>query len=275
MLTSKDPAQVTSKLNDCGAVASTRVKIAEDFFSSFAGSPGGIATGTSGEVWVSDLLTSTIWLVDINPSASLHDKTNTPIRLETDTPTPLTPSAIAVDASGTIYVADGTSHRILALSSYGSVSVLSGGEAGYRDGAVEQAVLRNPIGLALGHDGAINVADTGNNAIRKIDRDRRVSTIAGGPSCGYRDGIGDQIALWLPTGIAADSTGQIWVADHGNRAIRRIIEGGDSETLLTFTGRCWPVAVAPRSDGTILVAAACLHDIRHPMACVFALAYLD
>src|SRR5215207_9856552 len=79
------------------------------------------------------------------------------------------PFGVAIAADGTIYVADaGESNRIRKISPDGNVTTLAGGTEGFADGAGASAVFNTPSALALGPDGNLYVADTGNNRIRKI-----------------------------------------------------------------------------------------------------------
>src|SRR5215207_2788123 len=79
------------------------------------------------------------------------------------------PFGIAIAADGTIYVADaGESNRIRKISPEGNVTTLAGGAEGFADGVGASAAFNTPSALALGPDGNLYVADTGNNRIRKI-----------------------------------------------------------------------------------------------------------
>lgn len=81
------------------------------------------------------------------------------------------PTAIAVDTSGNLYIADTGNNRIRKVASNGTITTIAGnGAAGYSgDGAVGTAAsLAAPVGLAIGKSGTIYVADTGNNAIRLL-----------------------------------------------------------------------------------------------------------
>ncbi|MNL70459.1 Virginiamycin B lyase [compost metagenome] len=70
-------------------------------------------------------------------------------------------------------------------------------------------------------DGIVWVADTGNHAIKKIDKSGNVTTYAGGTQ-GNVDGRGNTALFNGPTGLCFDASGSLWVADTGNNSIRRI-----------------------------------------------------
>jgi sugar lactone lactonase YvrE len=158
---------------------------------------------------------------------------------------------IAVGPDGVVYAADSIGNRIVKIASNGAVIPVAGGAlstffgttCGYRDGPTSIAEFDFPHGIAVGSDGAIYVADSGNHAIRKI-KWGWVSTVAGGrhtpsgihdfglmPVGGYVDGPGAEAEFSLPTDVTIDGRGNLLVADHWNRAIRRIDGDGFVSTL--------------------------------------------
>lgn len=173
-----------------------------------------------------------------------------------------TPSGLALDAAGNLYVADTGNHAIRKLSPDGQVSTLAGtGAPGYRDGPGAQAQFNGPIGVAVDAAGRVLVADTYNDRIRAISPDGQVSTLAGGELPGDADGPADQARFDTPCAIAVDAQGQIWIADTRNDALRRLDPQGnvttvarpdphDDQALLRR-----PVSLAMRPDGTLLVGA--------------------
>jgi streptogramin lyase len=121
------------------------------------------------------------------------------------------------------------------------------------------------------HDGTCYVADTGNNAIRRITPNGEVTTLAGAPPGGDRDGLGADVGLRWPTGLALGADGDLWVADHGNGALRRIDHSGASTTPLRLSGRRFPVAVASAPDGKVVAAAVVLDDVHRPQVCLISM----
>jgi sugar lactone lactonase YvrE len=143
-----------------------------------------------------------------------------------------TPSAIAIDKKGNIFVADTSNNRIRKISTEGIVSTVAGTpQAGYRDGPADQAQFDSPVGLALDGEGNIFVADTYNDRIRKVSVSGDVSTIAGAGLPGLADGQSDVALFDTPCGIVVDSQGNLFVADTGNDAIRKITPQGDVSTI--------------------------------------------
>ena len=150
------------------------------------------------------------------------------------------PSSVAVDASGTVYVADSGNNTIRKMVYSGSdftVTTLAGtpGVSGSADGTGAAAQFNNPSGIAVDASGNIYVADTGNCTIRKISSGGGVTTFAGIPGqTGITDGAG---ALFgSPIGIAVDVSGNVYVADSCNHTIRKITSGGGVTTLAGAPG---------------------------------------
>ena len=135
------------------------------------------------------------------------------------------PHGIAADSSGNMYVTEAGNNRIRKITSSGVVTTLAGTSvAGYADGTGTAARFSAPKGIAVDSEGNIYVADTGNNRIRKITPSGVVSTFAGTATAGYGDGTGTAARFSAPHGIAADSEGNMYVADTGNNRIRKIVK---------------------------------------------------
>lgn len=146
------------------------------------------------------------------------------------------PRGVAVDAAGTLYVADTSSHTIRKVTPAGAVSTLAGlaGSSGTANGNGSAARFRSPEGVAVDGSGNVYVADTGNHAIRKITPSGDVTTLAGTPgSPGSADGDAAQAQFRAPTALVADGTGNVLVADTGNRTVRLV---STSEAVSTLAG---------------------------------------
>ncbi|MFP5391546.1 MAG: gluconolaconase [Gammaproteobacteria bacterium] len=142
------------------------------------------------------------------------------------------PYGIALDKAGVLYVADaGENNRIRRIAPDGSVSTLAGAREGFADGIGAAAAFHTPSALALDRAGNLYVADTGNNAIRKVTPQGVVSTLAGGGAAGERDGPGATAQFNGPVGVAVDRHGNVLVADTYNDRIRRIAPDGSVTTL--------------------------------------------
>jgi len=173
-----------------------------------------------------------------------------------------TPSGIALDKNGYVYVADTGNHAIRKIAPDGTVSTLAGsGIAGYADGQGAQARFNGPVGLAVDEEGIVYVADTYNDRIRRIAPDGTVTTLAGNGRPDLADGIGELAQFDTPCGIAIGKDG-IYVADSRNDAIRRIDPDGSVITLAltpetekdALLRR--PMALAVTHDGFVYIAVA-------------------
>lgn len=147
------------------------------------------------------------------------------------------PSAIAVAANGTVFVADYGNHSIRRISAAGVVSTLAGraGQAGYADGRGAAARFRHPGGVAVGPAGTVYVADSENNVIRRISPTGTVSTLAGSAAgnivASNTDGPGAAARFQEPQGVAVGRDGTVYVADTYNHTLRRISPQGMVSTL--------------------------------------------
>ncbi|MGO1070746.1 gluconolaconase [Lysobacter sp. CA199] len=169
-----------------------------------------------------------------------------------------TPSGLALDSLGNLYVADTGNHAIRKISKQGVVSTLAGtGTPGSLDGPGAQAQFNGPIGVAVDQRGRVFVADTYNDRIRVIQPDGTVSTLAGGPAPGLVDGAAAIARFDTPTALALDAHGLLWVADMRNEAIRRVEPDGDVSTL--------SLATMLAADGTPLYS-----PLRRPSALAIA-----
>ncbi len=166
-----------------------------------------------------------------------------------------TPSGIAVDAAGNVYVADTGNHRIRRIGADGVVSTLAGdGVAGFADGPAAQARFDAPMGVAVDASGRVYVADTYNDRIRVIEPDGTVRTAAGGEQPGNVDGFGAGTRLDTPVALALDSHGNLLIADLYNNAIRRLSPDGMLRTQVADGSvMSGPLSVAVTHDDVLYV----------------------
>jgi sugar lactone lactonase YvrE len=149
---------------------------------------------------------------------------------------------LALDGSGNIYVADTLNHMIRKVTPAGAVTKFAGaGRPGSADGSGSEASLGSPCGIAADTKGVLYIADASNHIIRKITAAGIVSTLAGTPGvAGSTDGPCSRALFNQPRGIAVDGAGNIFVADAGNRSIRKITPAG---IVSTIAGRPAPLAM--------------------------------
>jgi hypothetical protein len=138
---------------------------------------------------------------------------------------------VAVDGAGTIYVADAGNHTIRKVTAAGAVTTLAGtaGMPGTADGTGAAARFEWPNGVTVDSAGNVYVAD--GFTIRKITAAGRVTTLAGAREYGSADGTGGAARFFVSTGVAVDGTGNVYVADSENHAIRKVTAEGVVTTL--------------------------------------------
>lgn len=150
--------------------------------------------------------------------------------------------SIAFDALGNTYISDGPSNHVFKVDTTGNLTVLAGnGAAGYSGdgGPANSATLNNPEGIFADGSGNIFIADTDNCVIREVSAGN-ISTVAGTPgSCGYSgDGASATSAqLDDPYGVFVDGSGNIYIADTDNCAVREV-SGGNISTVAGSPGSC-------------------------------------
>ncbi len=146
------------------------------------------------------------------------------------------PSGITTDGTN-LYVADTRNFAIREIViATGQVTTLAGsGTAGFTNGAGNAAFFNSPNGITT--DGTnLYVADTSNNAIRKIViATGQVTTLAGTGTAGFTNGAGNAASFNSPSGITTDGT-KLYVADTGNNAIREIVIATGQVTTPAGTG---------------------------------------
>ncbi|MGX4640513.1 gluconolaconase [Massilia sp. SYSU DXS3249] len=173
-----------------------------------------------------------------------------------------TPSALAFDRRGNLYVADTGNHAIRKIAPDGSVATLAGdGQPGHADGQGRAARFHAPVGIAVDQRGNVYVADTYNDRIRRITPDGSVTTLAGSGQPGNADGPALMAAFDTPSAIAVDRQGTLFVADTGNNAIRQIAPDGTVSTVAApVEGEPDPVlrrpaGLAVTNDGYLYIAS--------------------
>lgn len=143
------------------------------------------------------------------------------------------PHGVEVDKFGNVYIADRYNHLIRKLDTNGIVTTVAGtGLKGSADGQGTLASFNEPWGITVGDDGTLYVADTRNNKIRKISPTGLVTTLAGTGSYGVKDAANPlQATFGNPVGIAVDSQGNLFIADHLTSIIRKIALSGQVTTI--------------------------------------------
>jgi serine/threonine protein kinase, bacterial len=209
------------------------------------------------------------------------------------------PYGVAVDGSGNVYVADTANNAVRKVSADGTVSTLAatfgfptgvavnGGGIVYvadqnnlkiravsPDGVVSTALETPVVGLAIAADGTLYFADPASSLIRKGGPNGAVVTLAGSGLGGSDDGVGEAASFSGPQGVDVDGSGNVYVADTLNHAIRKITpegivstfagsgEAGNADGIGTAASLNFPGGLAVDERGNVFVADSDNHEIR-------------
>jgi hypothetical protein len=175
------------------------------------------------------------------------------------------PAGVVVAPDGSILVADTINQRIRRIDRSGRIRTIAGtGKRGFSGdaGPATAASLQDPTALALGNDGSLFVADTGNNRIRVIRADGKIATLAGTADQGFSGDGGRASAAQVngPAGVAVAPDGSLYFSDTGNNRVRVIDTDG---TIATVTaGLNAPAGLAVAADGSLLIADSGNNRVR-------------
>lgn len=189
------------------------------------------------------------------------------------------PSAVAYDSQGDLFIADTINNVIREVSPSGVVTTIAGdGVQGFSGdgGAATSAELNTPTGIAIDSSGNLYIADSENNRIREVSNGT-ITTVAGTGTAGYSGdgGPATSAELDLPLAVAVDSTGNLYIADADNQRIREVSRGnistvagngeqgygGDGGTA-TSAQLDTPTGVAVDASGNIYVADSHNNRVR-------------
>ena len=132
-------------------------------------------------------------------------------------------TGVAVDSSGNVYVVDTSNFLIRKITPAGFVTTFAGtGSAGSANGTGTAASFNGPMGIAVDSSGNLYVTEMIKGLIRKITPAGVVTTLAGSLPAGSTNGIGTAASFSSPYGIAADSSGNLYVTDKDNFLVRKI-----------------------------------------------------
>jgi sugar lactone lactonase YvrE len=188
--------------------------------------PSGIAVDKKGNVFVTDWAKDRILKIRPNGKVIILAGTGEPGAKDGagTVASFYLPEGITVDANGVLYVADAYNNMVRKISTEAVVSTFIRGKAVPQQGRSRRdtSALSHPYGITVDETGNVYVADPGNNKIRKITPEGRMTTFAGSGLRGNGNGAANEASFYNPYGVAADSKGNIYVADYQNNLIRKI-----------------------------------------------------
>jgi uncharacterized protein (TIGR03437 family) len=191
------------------------------------------------------------------------------------------PAGLALDRSGSIYIADTNNYRVRRVSATGIITTVAGtGTFGYSGdgGPATSAQISRPYGIAIDGAGNLYIADYDNHRIRRVSTGGVITTVAGKGTGGFSGdgGLATSALLWFPHGVSVDDSGTLYIADLYNNRIRKVSPAGIISTLAGtgssgFSGDggpatnaqlAYPYSAAVDGAGNVYIADRQNHRIR-------------
>ncbi|MGW5658442.1 NHL repeat-containing protein [Streptomyces humi] len=195
------------------------------------------------------------------------------------------PIGVAVDRSGSLYIADQSNHRVRKVSPDGIITTVAGnGQAGFvSDGGPAVATkLHYPWGVAVDEAGNLYIGDRYNHRVRKVTPGGIITTVAGNGIAGYVADGGPAVATTLhyPASVAVDGSGNLYISDGHNHRVRKVTPNG---VITTVAGNgiagyiadggpavgqqlYYPYGVAVAPSGDLYIADGSNHRVRKVFA---------
>ena len=211
--------------------------------------PSGVAVDDSGDLFIADSLNNVVREVNLN-TGIINTIAGNGTQGHSGDGGPATaaelsgPSGLALNGSGDLFIADSGNHEVRELNlNTGIITTIAGnGTAGYSGdgGPATAAELSYPSGFAVDDSGDLFISDSDNNAVREVNLNTGIiTTVAGNGTQGYRGDGGPATAAELsqPIGLGLDGSGDLFIADWWNNAIREVnlgtgiintVAGGDA-----------------------------------------------
>ena len=220
--------------------------------------PSGTAADGSGNVYIADAGNNVV--EKLTPAGALSIFAGNPSHVGLPTPGPATssnlnhPEGVAVDSSGNVYIADTTNSLIDEVTPSGTLSIFAGsrGHSGTpTPGTATSSDLNHPDGVAVDGSGNVYIADTTNNVVEKVTPGGSLSIIAGtGTSGAPTPGTATSSNLAGPIGVAADSSGNVYIADTGNNVVEKVTPSG-SLSIIAGTGTSGAPTAGPATSSDL------------------------
>ncbi|GGG83925.1 hypothetical protein GCM10011585_29590 [Edaphobacter dinghuensis] len=242
-------------------------------------SPAGVAVDAAGNIYIADTHNQRIRKVSGGTITTIAGTGTAGFSGDSGAATSAmlsNPSALAVDSSGNLYIADTDNHRIRKIAGTTITTVAGNGEQGFfgDGGAATSAAIDSPNGVAVDASGNLYIGDTHNQRIRKVSGGT-ITTIAGNGTKTFSGDNGPAASATLarPRGLSIDAQGNIYVADSDNNRIR-LIAGTNIKTVAGngsqgFAGDGGPAVNAildtPRAPAALSPTAFALSDTNNQL----------
>ena len=198
--------------------------------------PTAVAVSTGGEIHFSELHSGRVARIALDGRLLTVAGTGIPgFNGESGPATSLrlsNPTGIAFDSDGNLFIADQGNHRIRKVSPAGFLTTIAGGNPGFAGdgGLAASAQFDRPADVKVDRAGNIYVTDMNNHRVRRIDSSGIIDTVAGnGTPARGADGVpATASSLALPTGLAIDAAGDLFVVDWNNYIVRKIVFSGQA-----------------------------------------------
>jgi sugar lactone lactonase YvrE len=213
--------------------------------SSELGGPDGLAVDSAGNTYVADNAANEV--LKVTPSGTLSvfagtGATGAPTSGSATSSAVFAPTGVALDSSGNVYIStngmsfSGNQNYVLKVTPSGTLSIFAGmGNTGApTPGAATSSDLYDPAGIAVDPSGNLYIANFGSNEILKVTPGGTLSIFAGTGTQGASSaGPATSSNLNGPNGVAVDSSGNVYIADTGNKKVEKVTTSG---TLSTIAG---------------------------------------
>ncbi len=201
------------------------------------GSPGGLAVDSGGNLYIADSGGNRVRQVTPDGIITTVAGGAPPFNRNIGDGGPATsailnsPTSVAVDSSGDLYIADAGNNRIRQVSPSGVITTIAGGNSASFSGdggPATSAGLSFPTGVAIDSAGNLYIADAGDQRIRMVTPDGTITTIAGNGAAGNSGdgGPATNAELNYPSTLALGGNGVLYVADSFNYTVRLLTPAG-------------------------------------------------